>query len=128
MKIIMSNILVCFYFTGNTNRILTKISHIPTWLRNLFSHFCVTCHFLPLVPCRWFWNEDGLLCCVQFILYNGRIFSSLFCVGLRRKFAHLFLLLLLNEACVLHSPFLNKYTHICVYVVAIKDKTLVLAF
>lgn len=39
---------------------------------------------------------------------------SLSCVNLR-KFAHLFLLL--NEACVLHSQFLNKCKHIPVFLV-----------
>lgn len=62
----------------------------PDW-EVLFSHFCVSCHFLPLVPCRWFWNEDGLLYCVQFILYNGRIFSLLFYLcWFKKKNLHIF--------------------------------------
>lgn len=62
----------------------------PDW-GVLFGHFCVICHFLPLVPCRWSWNGE-----VSFAVFNLFFITveysshSFICVDLRRQFAHLF--------------------------------------
>lgn len=76
----------------------------PDWGTTLVFH--VTCYFLPLVPCRWFWKEDGLLCCDLKMFFSRNLPCCYFVLLRREQFAHFFFFML-NEASVLHSEFLT---------------------